>query len=158
MIRLESSCLSVTSALETHSGFKEAVDDPGWCDAINSELKALEKNERRHDWLFKMDVSNAFLLEDLLEDVYMQVPMGYVGKGEPVQNVKTHFTQALLSFGFQESKANYSLFTKIEGGSFKAVYMDDLMITSNDSVQIQKLKRQLNYAFHMKDGVNTNNA
>ncbi|GJZ50580.1 retrovirus-related pol polyprotein from transposon TNT 1-94, partial [Tanacetum coccineum] len=35
------------SVLETHTdpkNFKEAISDPGWCDAMTSELKALEEN------------------------------------------------------------------------------------------------------------------
>ncbi|GJX44462.1 retrovirus-related pol polyprotein from transposon TNT 1-94 [Tanacetum coccineum] len=127
--------------------------------------------------IVQMDVSNAFLHGDLFEEVYMKMPLGYSGKGERVQNVKNDSLQvcklkkslyglkqaprqwfsklssALVSFGFKQSKADYSLFTKKEGKSFIAVlvYVDDLMITGNDNSLIQKFKSQLSSTFHMKD-------
>ncbi|GJT98602.1 retrovirus-related pol polyprotein from transposon TNT 1-94 [Tanacetum coccineum] len=62
-------------------------------------------------------------------------------------------TFALVSFGYQQSKADYSLFTKknAEGFTVVLVYVDDLMITGNDAEQIANLKRQLSSQFHMKD-------
>lgn len=127
----------------------------------------------------QMDVSNAFLHGDLLEEVYMRLPLGYTGQGELLQLdsdtsssfkvcklVKSLYglkqaprqwlakvSSALLSFGYQQSKADYSLFTKATSTNFTAVlvYVDDLLITSNDPVQISQLKSQLNDTFHMKD-------
>ncbi|GJZ89909.1 retrovirus-related pol polyprotein from transposon TNT 1-94 [Tanacetum coccineum] len=54
-------------------------------------------------------------------------------------------SNALLSFGYKQSKADYSLFTKINAEGFTAflVYVDDLMITSSDSTQIELLKSYL---------------
>ncbi|GJR10665.1 cysteine-rich receptor-like protein kinase 8 [Tanacetum coccineum] len=141
LVQSESASTSASSsdqtrnALETHSdpkSFKESISDLGWCDAMTSDLKDLEENGT---WeLTSLPLNKKAI--DLLEKVYMHVPLGYVGKGEPVQNVKTQSTQvcklkkslydlkqdtrqwfsklsaALVSFGFQQSKVDYSLFTK----------------------------------------------
>ena len=39
----------------------------------------------REDWyVYQMDIKNAFLHGDLLEDVYIKIPTGYQGPGKPV--------------------------------------------------------------------------
>ncbi|GKD93766.1 retrovirus-related pol polyprotein from transposon TNT 1-94 [Tanacetum coccineum] len=124
----------------------------------------------------QMDVSNAFLHGDLFEEVYMQMPQGYVGQGEHVQDTISStlvcklkkslyglkqaprqwfakLSSALLSFGYIQSKVDYSLFTKSDNSSFTAVlvYVDDLLITGSSTTEIQHLKSQLSSHFHMKD-------
>nr|GEW84084.1 reverse transcriptase, RNA-dependent DNA polymerase [Tanacetum cinerariifolium] len=204
--------------------FKEAVVDPGWCSAMDAELKALEENGTCEltslppgkkaigsHWIFKtklkadgteerkkarlvvqgnkqkhvkgwftcqMDVSNAFLYGDLNEEVYMRVPLGYVGQGKSVLAEKlldqslvcklkkslyglkqahrqwfAKLSSALLDFRYTQSKTDYSLFVKQHNASFTAVlvYVDDLLITRNDEGQINSLKSQLSFVFHMKD-------
>ncbi|GJS79896.1 retrovirus-related pol polyprotein from transposon TNT 1-94 [Tanacetum coccineum] len=222
-------------------GFKEAVKDAGWCDAMNAELRALEENGTWElvdlppnkkvigtHWIFKtklrsdgsidrnkarlvvqgnrqmkevyyeetfapvakmitvrpllaveditqMDVSNAFLHGYLFEEVYMQLPMGYVGKGENVQDTKissskvyklkkslyglkqaprqwfSKLSSALVSFGYQQSKADYSLFTKknAEGFIVVLVNVDDLMITEVRNAEFGLFVSQKNCTMEM---------
>ncbi|GKB81856.1 reverse transcriptase, RNA-dependent DNA polymerase, partial [Tanacetum coccineum] len=126
----------------------------------------------------QMDVSNAFFHGDLIEEVYIKPPLGYVGKGQKVsaansldstlvcklkkylyslkQTPRQWFSKlsnALIEFGFTQSKTDYSLFLKKEGSSIRVVlvYVDDLLITRNDQSQIFKLKTHLSSVFHMKD-------
>nr|GEY58256.1 formin-like protein 6 [Tanacetum cinerariifolium] len=85
-------------------------------------VKALLAIFAMNNWdVFQMDVSNAFLHEDLFEDVYMRIPMGYTGVGETVQDIARS----------TKSKADYSLFKKKDHNSFTAilVYVNVLMIT-----------------------------
>jgi len=131
----------------------------------------------------QLDVSNAFLHGDLHEDVYMLLPPGYTspgcvitpsslgivsarGSGRACKLLKALYglkqaprqwfaklSTALVSFGFVQSKAEYSLFTKTVQDKFTAilVYVDDMMIAGNDKQEIIKLKQQLSSQFHMKD-------
>nr|GEY56752.1 uncharacterized mitochondrial protein AtMg00810-like [Tanacetum cinerariifolium] len=106
-----------------------------------------------------------------------ELPIGYVGQGKNVQDTKilssklcklkkslyvlkqapkqwfAKLSSALMSFGYKQSKANYSLFTKknAEGFIVVLVYIDDLMITGNDTEQVKTLKKQLSSQFHLKD-------
>ena len=52
-----------------------------------------------------------------------------------------------------QSRADYSLFTRIQGKSFTAlfIYVDDILITENDPVSIVAIKKFLHSQFHLKD-------
>ena len=65
----------------------------------------------------------------------------------------TKFSEAIQSAGYTQSRADYSLFTKTHGKSFTAllIYVDDIMITGNDSVSIDALKNFLHTHFRIKD-------
>nr|GEX50798.1 ribonuclease H-like domain-containing protein [Tanacetum cinerariifolium] len=62
-------------------------------------------------------------------------------------------TQTLVEHGFNQSKSDYSLFTKSLNGNFIAllVYVNDIIITGNNSSKIEKLKAFLNTKFMIKD-------
>ncbi|RVW93254.1 Retrovirus-related Pol polyprotein from transposon RE2 [Vitis vinifera] len=127
-----------------------------------------------HGWfLVQLDVNNAFLHSDLTEEVYMSLPKGYPHEGEtlPSNNVcRLHksiiygleqasrqwfakFSGVLLDKGFTQSASYHSLFTKRNGESFLAllVYVDDIVIASNDYRTIEKLKTFLDSQFKLKD-------
>ncbi|GKG12617.1 ribonuclease H-like domain-containing protein, partial [Tanacetum coccineum] len=109
------------------------------------------------DWpIFQLDVNNAFLYGDIDEDVYMRPPEGYFPSGNKVCKLKkslyglkhaprqwnAKLTSTLIENGFNQSKSDYSLFTKSDKGIFLAllVYADDIIITGNSVAEIEKFK------------------
>ncbi|XP_044485332.1 uncharacterized mitochondrial protein AtMg00810-like [Mangifera indica] len=116
-----------------------------------------------------MDVHNAFLHGDLDEEIYMEVPPGIRRQGEDnlvcrlrkslyglkqaSRQWNTKITEALITLGFKQSKHDYALFTKGQGKSFicLVVYVDDILITGNDTIAIEQLKSHLHKSFRIKD-------
>nr|GEW37356.1 ribonuclease H-like domain-containing protein [Tanacetum cinerariifolium] len=118
--------------------------------------------------LYQLDVNNAFLYGDLVEDVYMTLPPGYFSKNEtqvcklvkslyglkqaPRKWNKKH-TWALLEIGFIQSKCDYSLYVKSVDDIFIVVlvYVDDIVLTGNKFNEVEKLKDHLKSKFMIKD-------
>ena len=63
------------------------------------------------------------------------------------------FCSVLKQLGFKQSKADYSLFTKKFNDSFIAlvVYVDDILIASNNAQAVDELKVSLDQHFELKD-------
>nr|GEV73155.1 ribonuclease H-like domain-containing protein [Tanacetum cinerariifolium] len=118
--------------------------------------------------LYQLDVNNAFLYGDLVEDVYMTLPPGYFSKNgtQVCKLVKSLYglkqaprkwnkklTWALLEIGFIQSKCDYSLYVKFVDDIFIAVlvYVDDIVLTGNNFNEVEKLKDNLKSKFMIKD-------
>nr|GEV13163.1 ribonuclease H-like domain-containing protein [Tanacetum cinerariifolium] len=119
--------------------------------------------------LYQLDVNNAFLYGDLKEDVYMTIPQGFGNTGNKnlVRKLKKSLyglKQALRKWnenlvgmlrenGFVQSCGDNSLFTKTVNNIFVAllVYVDDIMITGNDEIEIKKFKQILSSKCQIKN-------
>ncbi|GJS61387.1 ribonuclease H-like domain-containing protein [Tanacetum coccineum] len=87
--------------------------------------------------LYQLDVNNAFLYGDHVEDVYMTLLDGYnnvdkskvcklnkslYGFKQPPRQWNAKLTTALVEHGFEQSKFDYSLYTKHRSGMFIALW------------------------------------
>ncbi|XP_073302959.1 uncharacterized protein [Primulina huaijiensis] len=122
-----------------------------------------------HGWeLHQMDVQNAFLHGNLTEEVYMHPPPGFHRQGESLvcrfhkslyglkqasRSWFHKFLSAITNFGFQQSQADHSLFTKVCGNTFTAIllYVDDMIMTGNSLESINNVKVFLASCFKLKD-------
>ncbi|XP_019156522.1 PREDICTED: uncharacterized protein LOC109153165 [Ipomoea nil] len=121
------------------------------------------------DWnIHQMDVNNAFLHDDLNEDVYMVLPPGFqsekpnqvckllrslYGLKQASRQWNEKLSSALLQIGFQQSKTEPSLLTKGVDDNFIAllIYVDDIIAASPSIQAINAVKEFLDAAFKIKD-------
>ena len=115
-----------------------------------------------------MDVDQAFLQGDLHEEIFMEPPQGLPDSGttdvvwrlrKPLYGLKQSPRQwhgklkmALLQLGFRPSHGDASLYVgKTSKGTWMLVYVDDLLLASEDPTELAALKQALKDRFPMKD-------
>jgi len=122
------------------------------------------------DWdIYQMDVKNAFLHGDLHEEVYMHIPLGFETNQTNGKVLRLHrslyglkqsprawfdrFKQSMLKRDYIQSNADHTLFFKHAAGkvAILIVYVDDIVITGDDIVEIVNLKKYLAQEFEVKN-------
>jgi hypothetical protein len=121
-----------------------------------------------HRWdLFQMDVKNAFLNGDLGEEVYMQPPPGYDHLPHKVCRLRralyglkqaprlwfAKFSSTIAQIGFVSSPYDSALFIwrSDAGLILLLLYVDDMIIVGDDTIDICNLQQFLSQQFEMKD-------
>ncbi|KAA0066554.1 Cysteine-rich RLK (RECEPTOR-like protein kinase) 8 [Cucumis melo var. makuwa] len=155
-----------------------ALECSKWKAAVMEEIRAMEKNETwdictlpkghktvgckwlntirvlrsvavNKDWsLYQLDVKNAFLNEDLKEKVYMSLPPGFEAQ---FNNQIFHFHQVSR---VQSGLFGHFLFTKVSKAgkiAISIVYVDDLVLSRDDTDEIVQLKKKMGFEFEIKD-------
>lgn len=122
----------------------------------------------KHDMLVhQMDAVSAYLNGTLKETVYMQQPEGFGdGTGNVCKLVKSIYglkqsgrvwnetlNRKLLAMGLERSNVDQCIYHKVEEDQllYVAVYVDDILIFSNNIKMIRALKKKLASSFKMKD-------
>ncbi|KAM2568499.1 hypothetical protein TB2_008722 [Malus domestica] len=63
------------------------------------------------------------------------------------------FTQAMKKYGYQQGNADHTLFIKRKDGkvTLLIIYVDDMIVTGDDTMEIKCLQRHLSSKLEMKD-------
>ena len=119
--------------------------------------------------LHQMDVKTVFLNGNLNEEVYMDQPIGFIEKGKEHMVCKLKrsiyglkqasrqwylkFNDTIVSFGFKENTVDRCIYLKVSGSKFifLILYVDDILLATNDLHLLYETKRFLSNNFEMKD-------
>jgi hypothetical protein len=116
-----------------------------------------------------MDVKSAFLNGELMEEVYVQQPPGFVvegGSGKVLRLNKALYVlrqaprawnakldSELIKLGFEKYPLEHAIYRRKHSDGFLlvGVYVDDLIITGPSSANIEAFKKEMMKSFSMSD-------
>lgn len=119
--------------------------------------------------LHQMDVKTAFLNGFLEEEIYMLQPDGFIEKGNQGRVCKLKrsiyglkqasrqwnilFDGSITSYGFSMVEGDHCIYFKSVGANFTllSLYVDDILIASNNKEMLKEVKTWLSSTFEMKD-------
>ncbi|GKV49000.1 hypothetical protein SLEP1_g55774 [Rubroshorea leprosula] len=168
--------LAAISSIDEPKTFSQAIKHEKWREAMRNDITALEKNgtwtiellppgkcaidsKWIHKVKFKLDGIVERYKAKLVAKGFTQIEgLDFHETFAPVAKMASRnwfekFTNSLLATGFCQSKVDYSLFTSTTDNKFVAVliYVDDIVITSNDAEKLAALKAYLYKEFSIKD-------
>jgi Reverse transcriptase (RNA-dependent DNA polymerase) len=119
--------------------------------------------------LHQMDVKTTFLNDNLEEEIYMEQPASFVverqehkvckllrsiyGLKQSSRQWYIWFHQAIISFDFKMIDEDHCVYVKISKNKFVilSLYVDDILLASNNKEYVQTIKEWLSSNFDMKD-------
>jgi Reverse transcriptase (RNA-dependent DNA polymerase) len=119
--------------------------------------------------LHQMDVKTVFLNDDIDECIYMSQPPNYksddskqmvcklkksiYGLKRTSRQLYFKFHQVIISFGFEPNLVDECIYHKFSGSKFVflILYVDDILLASNDKNMMCETKKFLFKHFDMKD-------
>ena len=119
--------------------------------------------------LHQIDVKTTFLNGDLEEEVYMKQPKGFSSSesehlvcklNKSVYNLKQasrqwylKFHEVISSFGFEKNVMDNCIYHKVSGRKicYLILYVDDILMATNDLGTLHEVKQFLSENFDMKD-------
>eukprot|EP00253_Pinus_taeda_P030339 PITA_30339 len=133
-------------------------------------VRAVLSIEAHNKWkVYQMDVKSAFLNGVLMEEVYIEQPLGYEKKGEEHKVYKlkkalyglkiaprawySRINSYLLENGFEKFEGDPTVYIKEKYGKFLifVLYVDDVIFTGNDVYFIENFKAVMKEEFQMTD-------
>ncbi|CAN6457819.1 unnamed protein product [Victoria cruziana] len=118
--------------------------------------------------IWQMDVKTAFLNGDLNETIFMTQPKGFISQdSNKVCRLKKSlyglkqsprqwyfaFHKAIIKLGYSPNQLDQCVYMWNSGSNFclLSLYVDDILLTRNDTEMITNTKKWLNKNFEMKD-------